>query len=34
MGDEDSLLVIVRARGPGQLVWVLWNPGQMRGPCG
>ena len=34
MGDEDSPLVIVRARGPGGLVLVSWNPGQMRGPCG
>ena len=33
MGNEDSPLVIVRARGPSRLVWVPWNPSQMRGPC-
>ena len=33
MGDEDSLLVIVRAGGLGRLAWVSWNPGQ-RGHVG
>ena len=34
MGDEDSLLVIVRVGGSGRLAWVLWNLGQIRGLCG